>query len=259
MLRSQYSAGMKPLETSDTIPGRCGLCGTLLPVYPEETVQGRAYHHCSKCDLLQMAEADRLDTGQERARYLKHDNSLRSQGYVSFLERLILPVLAELDRQGLGRERGLDFGSGPYPMLASLMAERGIQLELYDPLFAPRDRTELLSKSFDYIFCCEVAEHFYRPKEEFGFMTELLAPGGFIAIMTSLRRADARIARWHYAQDETHVALYSGKTMEWIAGRFNLQLGFPAPGIVFLHKTGFGQCKSGNACLPSLPNDSMGV
>jgi hypothetical protein len=183
-----------------------------------------------------MAEIDRLDMEDEKARYLKHNNSIRSQGYTTFLERLITPVLAELDRQGKdrGKTRGLDFGSGPYPMLAELMAERGVNLEIYDPLFAPRDRASLLACPFDYILCCETAEHFYQPFDEFDFMRRLLAPGGFLAIMTSLRRADSGIAGWHYAQDETHVALYSENSMQWIARRFDLDLRLPASGVVFL-------------------------
>lgn len=183
-----------------------------------------------------MAEADRLDTAKEKIRYLHHNNSLRTQGYTTFLERLIIPVIAELDRKGKGggTARGLDFGSGPYPMMAELMAERGFPLEIYDPLFAPRDRAELLACAFDYVLCCETAEHFSRPIEDFSLMLKLLAPGGFLAIMTSLRKADSAIARWHYAQDETHVALYSEKTMFWIARRFGFRLRFPASGILFL-------------------------
>ena len=143
---------------------------------------------------------------------------------------------AELERKGKKADmaRGLDFGSGPYPMMAELMAERGFILELYDPIFAPRNRQDLLATAFDYVLCCETAEHFYRPFEEFELMTKLLAPDGIIAIMTSLRRPDSSIANWHYAQDETHVALYSEKTMYWIARRFNLRIRYPANGVIFL-------------------------
>jgi hypothetical protein len=185
---------------------------------------------------MQMAEDDRLSSEAERARYLKHDNSTRTPGYTSFLERLINPVIAELDQKGreAGRTNGLDFGSGPYPMMAELMAERGFPLELYDPIFAPRSRAELLSRPFDYVLCCETAEHFHQPFEEFKFMTELLAPGGFLALMTTLRHPDSSIASWHYAQDETHVALYSERTMYWIARYFRLRIRFPSSGVVFL-------------------------
>ncbi|MFH2113518.1 MAG: class I SAM-dependent methyltransferase [Spirochaetota bacterium] len=220
------------------MPGsdQCGLCGAELPACPTEIVQGRAYHHCSVCDLLQMAQVDRLCTKAEEARYLKHDNSTRTKGYTAFLERLMEPVIHKLDQrgEGQGKSRGLDFGSGPYPMLAELMAERGYPLEIYDPLFAPRDRAWFLDHPFDFILCCETAEHFYRPFDEFSFMVKLLAPQGFIAIMTSLRRADSKITTWHYARDETHVALYSKKTMGWIAGHFGFCISFPAQDVVFL-------------------------
>jgi hypothetical protein len=217
--------------------GGCSLCGASLPVGPEETVQGRDYHLCAVCDLMQMAGKDRLSTADEKKRYLQHNNSIRTQGYISFLERLMLPVIAELESQGREAEaiKGLDFGSGPYPMLAELMAERGFLLDLYDPIFAPRDKDKLLASAFDYIVCCETIEHFYHPHDEFDFMTKLLAPGGFIAIMTSLRRPDTGMAHWHYAQDETHVALYSEKTIHWLARHFGLRAGLNGSGVIFLH------------------------
>lgn len=211
---------------------------------------------------MQMAEEDRLDSEAEKARYLKHDNSTRTQGYTGFLERLIIPVIAELDRKGrkAGRANGLDFGSGPYPMMAELMAERGFPLELYDPIFAPRSRTELLSRPFDYILCCETAEHFHQPFEEFKFMTELLAPGGFLALMTALRRPDTSIATWHYAQDETHVSLYSERTMNWIARHFRLRMRLSSSGVVFLDiPTLCLAAKALDACFPSSTDTTMGV
>jgi hypothetical protein len=181
-----------------------------------------------------MAHRDRLDVTEETARYLKHNNCLRTSGYLAFLDRLIVPVMRQLELYGNipGLARGLDFGSGPYPMLAELMSERGYPVEIFDPLFAPRDRAGLLDRPFDFILCCETAEHFYRPAEEFGFMKNLLAPRGFLAIMTCLRRPEVAIDTWHYAQDETHVALYSVKTMHWIAGKFGLHISVPVKDVV---------------------------
>jgi hypothetical protein len=215
-------------------PARCGLCGTRLAARPDAVVQGRAYHLCQVCDLLQMTPQDRLDVTEETARYLKHNNSIRTKGYLAFLERIMVPVMKQLILCGHapGTARGLDFGSGPYPMLAELMGERGYPVEIFDPLFAPRNRASLMSRPFDFILCCETVEHFYRPAEEFCFMKKLLAPKGFLAIMTSLRRPGLALASWHYAQDETHVALYSVQTMHWIAGQFNLDISFPAQDVV---------------------------
>ena len=226
-----------PMYSSDNChlePAICGLCSSLLPSSPTEIVQGRRYHLCPNCDLLQMAPVDRLGLTDEKKRYLLHDNSIRTTGYTRFLERLILPVITELDRQGkeLGQVSGLDFGSGPYPMLAELMAERGYHLEIYDPLFAPRDKAWFLAKQFDYIVCCETVEHFYQPYQEFSFLSQLLTPDGFIAIMTSLRREGSKTTSWHYAQDETHVALYSARSMDWIAEHFNLRVKFPAQDVI---------------------------
>jgi hypothetical protein len=219
---------------------RCGLCGTRLAGSPDAVVQGRAYHLCPVCDLLQMAHRNRLDAAEERARYLKHNNSLRTKGYLAFLEHLLQPVMKQLEKysHAPGTPRGLDFGGGPYPMLAELMSERGYPVEIFDPLFAPRDRARLLDQPFDFILCCETVEHFYQPAEEFGYLKKLLAPKGFLAVKTSLRRAGVDIDGWHYAQDETHVALYSEATMKWIAIHFGLDMSFPAQDVVFFRKPG---------------------
>jgi hypothetical protein len=217
-------------------PEHCGLCGDILPESPTEIIQSRAYRHCTCCDLMQMDPHCRLEAREEKDRYLKHNNSIRTKEYTAFLERLMLPVIRVLEQRGgtPSKSRGLDFGSGPYPMMAELMAEHGYPLELYDPLFAPKDRAGLLDQSFDFIICCETAEHFYHPAEEFGFMKKLLQPQGFIGLMTTLRKADSKIASWHYAQDETHVALYSEKTMGWIAAHLGFNISFPALNVVIL-------------------------
>jgi hypothetical protein len=235
LARVGYSERMTMYESLHSCSRQCGLCGTELPAVPADTIQKRAYFQCMECGLLQMATEDRLCIQDERSRYLKHNNSTRTKGYIAFLERLIVPVVAELKQRGEAKilPRGLDFGSGPYPMLAELMAERGYPLDLYDPLFAPKDKSVLRAHPYEYILCCETIEHFYQPSSEFEFMVSLVEPGGFLAIMTSLRTEDSSVSHWHYAQDETHVALYSKFSMQWIAARYSLNVRFPAPGIIF--------------------------
>ena len=85
MLCPRYSVCMKTVDTLEswaTSVGTCGLCGLRLPLCPAEIVQGRAYHHCLECDLMQMTEEDRLGTEAEKARYLQHNNSIDRKSVV---------------------------------------------------------------------------------------------------------------------------------------------------------------------------------
>jgi SAM-dependent methyltransferase len=192
---------------------------------------------------LQLGEGYRLDAEAEKSRYLQHRNDTDDPGYLAFLDRLARPVLLELDSRRThsilhtpANQCGLDFGSGPFPMLAMLMERSGYPVEIYDPFFAPIDRAELSSRRYDFILCCETAEHFHDPDQEFELMVRTLAPGGFIALMTAMRPADDKLADWHYLQDLTHVSLYSPASFRWIAGLYDLTMVSPARDVIFLYK-----------------------
>ena len=59
---------------------------------------------------------------------------------------------------------GLDYGCGKGPVITEQLKKKGYEIDLYDPYFYPNET--YLDKSYDYIFSCEVFEHFYNPKEE---------------------------------------------------------------------------------------------
>ncbi|HBO41231.1 MAG TPA: 2-polyprenyl-3-methyl-5-hydroxy-6-metoxy-1,4-benzoquinol methylase [Spirochaetaceae bacterium] len=226
----------------DDQPGAtCPLCGGGDCCFRLER-HGRRYWTCRDCDLLFLDRAQLPASADERRRYSLHDNSQRSSGYLAFLERLRRPVLDWLRQRwpehvsaAGNRPRGLDYCCGPYPMLAELMAETGFPVVAWDPYFSERPRSSLVAEApFDFILCCEVAEHFFRPREEFAFLIGLLAPGGLIAVMTARHDAVDRLEAWHYLSDETHVSLFSRRSLDWLAGRLGLRLTLRAGDIAFL-------------------------
>lgn len=118
-------------------------------------------------------------------------------------------------------KRVLDFGCGPGPVLVELLSRRGHDAIGYDPFFAPDAD---LSRPFDIVFCTETAEHFRSPRDSFDQLTELVKPGGTLAMMTSLHPGPERVGEWWYLRDETHVSFYSLRTFEWIAGHWGFTL-----------------------------------
>lgn len=194
------------------------------------SVQHRDYWRCETCRATFLLPAQRLDAAAERAYYRLHDNDPHDPRYRRFLGRLAAPLLARLP----AHSAGLDYGCGPGPALAAMLREAGHAVALYDPLFHP-DRG-VLARRYDFITCTEVVEHFHAPAREFARLDALLAPGGWLAVMTCFQTDDARFAGWHYRRDPTHVVFYRRETFEWLAGRFGWRCEIPVKDVVLLRK-----------------------
>ncbi len=203
----------------------CPLCGAPHAV-PPILLHARRYHDCRRCGLLHLDPSDRLTPAAERAHYTTHHNNPHDAGYRAFLDRLALPLMARL---APGAE-GLDYGSGPGPTLSVMLGERGFPTTDYDPCFAPDPAP--LARSYDFITCTETAEHFHAPAQEFTRLAALLRPGGILAIMTELVRADRPLAEWRYLRDPTHVSLYRRKTFVWVAEQWSWGLDGPADNVM---------------------------
>lgn len=215
----------------------CPLCGSGLSRALRIDAFKRRYLQCPDCDFLSMDPAFRLPASAEKKRYELHQNSISDPGYRAFLDRLRKPLIAELRKRYPESKppRGLDYGSGPQPVFAALMAESGFTLKCWDPYFCATDRADLANGDpWDFIVCCEVAEHFYKPAEDFAFLRSILAPGGFIALMTAFRSAATDLSAWAYLSDSTHVSIYSQPSLGWLAARLGLDLSFPAERVAFL-------------------------
>ncbi len=209
-------------------PSPCPLCqGADVGFFCADAA--RPYLRCRACDLVFVDPAMLPAPEAERARYETHNNDAADPGYVAFLERFAAPFCEALGPAPLD---GLDYGCGPSPVLAGLLEARGHKMALWDPFFAP-DAT-VLARTYDFVTCTEVVEHFHRPGEELARIIGLLRRGGRLGIMTSLRPADEAFPTWHYRRDFTHVSFFSQETFEFLARRHDLSVTFPDRDLVFL-------------------------
>ena len=193
----------------------CPLClsGALVKM---PVPQAALYRRCTDCGYVQMDPSCRLTEAAERARYERHENSLSDDGYVAWLNRFL--DFALTGREGL---RILDFGSGPEPVMASLMAARGHEVLMEDKFFT---RTRAGGR-FDLITAVEVFEHLADPLQDLISLRERLNPGGGICISTELLPGEPEeFAGWHYRSDPTHIGFFSERALGRMAANAGMVL-----------------------------------
>ena len=178
----------------------------------------RNYYRCSNCDLIFCDPKVLLKAEVEKSRYAFHENHILTKGYENFLRELLDPII-EIAGKAV---KGLDFGSGPYPMMVELAKSNNLTLDFYDPYFAPND--SVFKNKYGLIVCCEVVEHFNQPAKSYDQMISLLDTGGFLGIKTGLYQERENFSRWHYVQDDTHISIHTEKTMDWITRNWNLSV-----------------------------------
>jgi SAM-dependent methyltransferase len=194
----------------------CPLCQTKSELFYEAIKPFNAiYDQCPKCELVFMHPKYFIDADQEKYRYEEHNNNISDLRYVDFLNKLLLPLKKLVKKDDIG----LDFGSGPSPVLVKLLNREGYKIEGYDPFFSPIE----LKDKYKYISCTEVVEHFNNPLEAFEKLNSLLLPGGYLAIMTSIFYPEINFEKWYYRHDNTHVVFYTPKTLKFLANKYNFQ------------------------------------
>lgn len=103
-------------------------------------------------------------------------------------------------------------------MIAKLLGDKGYSISLYDPFFHPNKR--VLSKTYDFIICYEVMEHFHKPHKEITLLRKLLKLKGSLYCMTQLLPKKSEFKNWNYRNDPTPVVFYSEKSLNWIKEHF---------------------------------------
>ncbi len=192
------------------------------------------YWRCQMCEARFLDPGQRPAPAEERAHYRRHENDPRDPRYRAFLSKLTRPLLPKLS-PGM---RGLDYGCGPGPALAAMLCEAGHDMALFDPLFHPDRRS--LERTYDFVTCTEVAEHFHRPADEFDRLDTLLRPGGWLGVMTCFQTDDARFAAWHYRRDPTHVVFYREATFRLIASSRGWTCEIPVKDVALMRKPVIG-------------------
>ena len=190
----------------------------------------RDFVQCGVCDLVSVPRRFHVGAEAEQKRYLEHNNDPDDPDYRAFLDRLWSQLRPRL-RPG---SKGLDYGAGPGPALAAMMAEDGFEASVYDKHFHP-DRA-VLGRTYDFIVCTETAEHFDDPARDFGELDGLLGAGGWLGVMTAMLDDWADFPEWYYHRDTTHIAFYSRHTMRWIADVRGWRASFPRDNVVLFRK-----------------------
>lgn len=181
--------------------------------------RSRRYERCPTCDHIQCAAQDLPDHQDERERYEEHQNDLSDPRYREYLQRFIEAGIVPFVPVGAAI---LDYGSGPTPALTELLTRRGYRAVPYDPFFSPR--TTASDTQYQAVVALEVVEHFHSPGEELSRIVAALAKGGVLSVRTGVYDGTGEFLSWWYRRDVTHVSFWTERTIEWIAGRWNLHL-----------------------------------
>ena len=207
----------------------CPICsGT--NVFSFQLIGSIEYFRCKTCLGLFTDPKSRLSPEKEKERYSLHNNDVDDPEYRKFLSKLFDPLIKKLKKES----RGLDYGCGPGPALASMLREEGFAVDIYDPYFFPDESYR--DKVYDFITCTEAAEHFYEPQKEFNKLDQVLADKGILGVMTNFYEDTINFEDWYYRKDPTHVVFYAVKTLQCIAEERSWEVDIQCGNVVFFEK-----------------------
>jgi hypothetical protein len=210
------STSFKGLGLSDI---SCLICGAVMKSF-RPTVEDRIYHECPICHWIALDPKHFLTPEAQKERYLQHENSDQDAGYVAMFEDFIATCVEPFVPKG---GLVLDYGSGPEPVLAGLLAQKGYQAQTFDLFFDVNNAA--LKKPYDAIVLTEVLEHLSDPVEVLKPLATKLKPGGVVALMTLFHPKDReKFGAWWYRRDKTHVTFYTVETMRKLAAVLGLTL-----------------------------------
>ena len=191
----------------------------------------REYWQCPKCKLVFVPPKFCLSESEEKQRYDLHQNLDNDIGYQKFLLRIVEPLHELLQAE---QKKGLDFVSGPGPVLYHMLKQQGFNMEHYDKFYQPDKR--VLQQQYDFITATEVFEHLQNPAKTIQMLWSLLKQQGILAIMTKLVIDRQAFSRWHYKNDETHIVFFSRDTFDFLAQKLNAEIYYYQNDIVLLRK-----------------------
>jgi len=200
---------------------KCHICSEECEEFIVKRKKGnRKYHRCCQCRYIFIDKGELLTGEKELERYEEHNNSVEDKGYRDYFKKFI-----EYSMGGVGKDALiLDYGSGPEPVLASVMDELGYtDVDIYDKYFTHQPLDP--EKKYDVITSTEVFEHIYRPMKVFKELAGRVLPGGRLIIMTAFHPDNIEeFGRWWYINDPTHIVFYNLKTMEYIGESLGLKI-----------------------------------
>lgn len=209
----------------------CNICGTTTSELNDPQLKV-TYSVCTECEFIYKDIENHVSLEQEHKEYKNHNNSFESKGYVQMFERFINDYIKPLHIKGVG----LEYGSGPGPVLKELLSREGFTMYDFDPFFNPNEEYKV--RTYDLITSTEVVEHFVDPIKEFKHLASLLKDDGYLVLMTNFHFNDHDLfLKWWYRRDFTHISFYTPKTFLRIAKICKLDfVGHNSKNVVILKK-----------------------
>lgn len=189
-----------------------------------------SYYRCSQCGFIQTEDPFWLDEAYSKT-ITRSDIGLigRNLQMARLAQNLILTCFNP-------SEKFIDYGGG-YGIFVRIMRDNGFDFYRHDPLcenlFADGFDAQL-GTPYGLLTAWEVFEHLIHPLEE---IEKMLSFSRSLLFSTSLVSSPPPLLNdwWYYGLEHgQHVALYSAKTLQFIAERFNLKLVYSSSALHLL-------------------------
>ncbi len=199
----------------------CHICHSEARIIEDQQF-GLNYYYCLQCGFISQDRESIPAFSDARDEYDRHENSIENEGYVNFFKRFIEASILPFVDQG----KGLDFGSGPEPVLSQVLKrDYGLMVDIYDLHYQPVKVYE--HQQYDYIVSTEVIEHIEDPMAVMKLWHEHLKPGGVLAVMTLFHEEDeAHFLDWWYRRDITHISFFTVRTFNYMAEKIGFEIIF---------------------------------
>ena len=173
------------------------------------------YYQCNNCEYIFKHPSIYQDISSQKERYDLHENEEENEGYRAYFQRFLDFVMPLVQNP----QSALDFGCGESSLLASMLEEKGMVCDYYDPIYHPNEFDD--TKKYDLIVSTEVFEHLHQPKEVFESLLDRLNVGGYLAIQTEFHPKEmSSFMNWYYTQDPTHIVFFTVKTFEILSSLY---------------------------------------
>jgi len=190
----------------------------------------RTYLKCPNCQLIFVPKENHVSVEIEKKRYDKHINTKKNKGYIAQFKNLIEQISMDHPKGA----KGLDFGSGPSPVLAKLLTDKGFNMSIYDLFYT--DTPEIFKDQYDFISATEVIEHLANPVTEMKRLWDCIKPGGKLYILTQRYPVKKEFLQWYYKNDPTHISYFQKETFKELAAILSAELEMKDKTLVILTK-----------------------
>ena len=196
---------------------KCLICSEVCDSFDDEKY-AISYYRCGMCHCIFKSPDLHQGYDEQKERYDLHQNVEESEGYQAYFRRFLDYILPLTDNP----KSALDFGCGVTSLLATMLAEEGIDCDVYDPIY--HSDSSYQKKRYDLIVSVEVFEHLHHPKEVFEHLLSKLNRRGYLAIQTQFHYDDIeRFLSWHYRLDPTHIVFFDAETFRRLTDRYDCE------------------------------------